>query len=67
MGLSILLRLLPRPAKQWIAVVMALLVLFVSPVRDWVIDRHVSRMEKRLDRVMEHIEDAPINGVPMSE
>ena len=67
MGLSILLRLLPRPAKQWIAVVMALLMLFVLPVRDWVIDRHVSRMERRLDRVMEHMEDAPINGAPVPE
>lgn len=67
MGLSILLRLLPRPAKQWIAVAMALLMFFVSPVRDWVIDRQISRIERRLDRVMEHMEDAPINGASMSE
>ncbi len=67
MGLSILLRLLPRPAKQWIAVVMALLILLVSPVRGWVIDRQVSFLERKLERILEHMEDAPINGAPMSE
>ena len=46
---------------------MALLMFFVSPVRDWVIDRQISRIERRLDRVMEHMEDAPINGASMSE
>ncbi len=67
MGLSILLRLLPRQARQWIAVVLALLMLYVSPVRDWVIDRYVSLSERRIDRFMEHMEDAPINGAPVSE
>ena len=46
---------------------MALLMLVVPPVRYWVVDRQVSYMEKRLDRLMERIEDAPINGSPMSE
>ena len=67
MGFSILLRLLPRRAKQWILVAIALLMIVVPPVRYWVVDRQVSYMEKRLDRLMERIEDAPINGSPMSE
>ena len=67
MGFSILLRLLPTRAKQWILMAMALLMLVVPPVRYWVVDRQVSYMEKRLDRLMERIEDAPINGSPMSE
>lgn len=46
---------------------MALLILLAPPVRDWVIDRQASFLERRLDRVMERMEDAPINGAPMSE
>lgn len=46
---------------------MVLLMLFVSPVLDWVVDRYVSRFERRTDRVVEHMEDAPIGGAPMPE
>ncbi len=46
---------------------MALLILLVSPVRGWVIDRQVSFLERKLERILEHMEDAPINGAPMSE
>ncbi len=67
MSFPIFLYWLPRRAKQWIAVVMALLILLAPPVRDWVIDRQASFLERRLDRVMERMEDAPINGAPMSE
>lgn len=67
MGFSFLFYWLPRPARQFIAVGMVLLVLYVSPVRDWVIDRYVSLAERRLDRVVEHMEDAPIYGSQVSE
>ena len=67
MGFSILLRLLPRPLRQLIAVALVLLMLVSSPVLDWVVDRYVSLIERRIDRVMEHMEDAPIGGAPMPE
>ena len=64
MGLSILLRLLPRPLRQWIAVAMVLLMLVSSPVLDWVVDRYISLFERRIDRVTEHMEDAPYQWGP---
>lgn len=67
MRFSILFYWLPRPAKQCIAVATALLMLYVSPVRDWATDRYVSLKERKFDRVMEHMEDAPIYGSPVSE
>ncbi|MCQ3811556.1 MAG: hypothetical protein KTV68_13495 [Acidimicrobiia bacterium] len=67
MWISILLGWLPRPAKQLIAVAMVLLMLYAPPVREWVIDRQVSRVERKMDRLMERMEDAPIYGSPTSE
>jgi hypothetical protein len=67
MSLPILLYWLPRRTKQWIAAAMALLMLLAPPVRDWVIDRQVSFLERKLERIMEHMENAPIYGAPMSE
>lgn len=67
MGFSILLRLLPTRATLWILVAIALLMLVVPPVRYWVVDRQLSRIESRLERVGQFMEDAPIYESPVSE
>ena len=67
MWISILLGWLPRQARKLVAVAMVLLILLAPPVREWVTDRYVSLFERRFDRVMERMEDAPIYGFPTSE
>ena len=67
MSLPILLSWLPRRAKPWIAVALALLMLAAPPLGDWVIDRYVGGLERRLDRVMERMENTPIHKLEMPE
>lgn len=46
---------------------MVLLMLLVSPLRDWIIDGYIGVLERRLDRVTERMENASVNEFPMPE